>query len=567
MCIRDSPGTGPRAGTLSNSTLGQKTRRDWASRRDTLKLHTWPKNASGLGLAPGHSQTPHLAKTRVGTGPRAGTLSNSTLGQKTRRDWASRRDTLKLHTWPKNASGLGLAPGHSQTPHLAKKRVGTGPRAGTLSNSTLGQNTRRDWASRRDTLKLHTWPKNASGLGLAPGHSQTPHLAKKRVGTGPRAGTLSNSTLGQKTRRDWASRRDTLKLHTSPKSASGLRLAPRHSQTPHLAKKRVGTGPRAGTLSNSTLGQKTRRDWASRRDTLKLHTWPKNASGLGLAPGHSQTPHLAKKRVGTWPRAGTLSNSTLGQKTRRDWASRRDTLKLHTWPKHASGLGLAPGHSQTPHLAKKRVGTGPRAGTLSNSTLGQKTRRDWASRRDTLKLHTWPKNASGLGLAPGHSQTPHLAKTRVGTGPRAGTLSNSTLGQKTRRDWASRRDTLKLHTWPKNASGLGLAPGHSQTPHLAKKRVGTGPRAGTLSNSTLGQKNGIGIVPGRPGTGPRDGTLSNSRVTPPYSTLSQKNAPGEELAPGEGLAPGQGHSQPIPISEFPPGEELAAGQGHSQPIC
>src|SRR5665811_662509 len=203
------PGTGPRAGTLSNSTLGQKTRRDWASRRDTLKLHTWPKHASGLGLAPGHSQTPHLAKKRVGTGPRAGTLSNSTLGQNTRRDWASRRDTLKLHTWPKNASGLGLAPGHSQTPHLAKKRVGTGPRAGTLSNSTLGQNTRRDWASRRDTLKLHTWPKNASGLGLAPGHSQTPHLAKKRVGTGPRAGTLSNYTLGQTTPRDSLRDRDT----------------------------------------------------------------------------------------------------------------------------------------------------------------------------------------------------------------------------------------------------------------------------------------------------------------------------------------------------------------------
>ena len=50
-------------------------------------------------------------------------------------------------------------------------------------------------------------------------------------------------------------------------------------------------------------------------------------------------------------------------------------------------------------------------------------------------------------------------------------------------------------------------------------------------HSILGQKNGIGIVPGRSGTGPRARTLSNSRVTPPHSILGQKNASGIGTVP------------------------------------
>ena len=251
-------------------------------------------------------------------------------------------------------------------------------------------------------------PPNSQTLGWLPFHTPHSALGQKngvgivpgRPGTGPRAATRTGPRAATRTRRD------TLKLHAWPESASGQRLAARHSQTPRLARERVGTAPRGATLSDSTLGQRARRDSASRRDTLRLHAWPESASGQRLAARHSQTPRLARERVGTAPRGATLSDSTLGQRARRDSASRRDTLRLHAWPESASGQRLAARHSQTPHLARERVGTAPRGATLSDSTLGQRARRDSASRRDTLRLHTWPRSVSGLTLAAGHSQTP-----------------------------------------------------------------------------------------------------------------------------------------------------------------
>jgi len=113
---------------------------------------------------------------------------------------------------------------------------------------------------------------------------------------------------------------------------------------------------------------------------------------------------------------------------------------------------------------------------------------------------------------------------------------------------------------PSNSQTPGWLPFHNQ--HLAKKTPPPGLTTRGKHRDTPRQRHS------RRGRTPK---RSNSRVTPPHSTLGQKNhhprdsphgaasrhAAAEGLAAAQGpqtlkLAPGQGHSQSIPISEFPP---------------
>ena len=90
---------------------------------------------------------------------------------------------------------------------------------------------------------------------------------------------------------------------------------------------------------------------------------PKKLSNSRVAP----FPHST---LNTWPKKRSWNCPW----SPRDWASRRDTD--------------AAGHSQTPRLARARVGTPPRGGTLSNSRVTP----------PHSTLHTWPKKRPGYLL-------------------------------------------------------------------------------------------------------------------------------------------------------------------------